>query len=61
MSVPEVEVLRLLCAGATYNEIPTLAGRSKSSAWGMSKQIRKKLGVNTTVEAAVVATRAGLV
>ncbi|MCF8149105.1 MAG: response regulator transcription factor [Burkholderiaceae bacterium] len=57
----ETEVLRLVAKGLTHGEIATLLGLSRHTIIDYIKSLYRKLNVSSRAEAAVVATRRGLV
>lgn len=61
LSPREREVLTLSAKGLTTNEIADLLGIGDATVKARRKMIHRKLDVQTVIEAAVIAAKAGIV
>ncbi len=61
LTARETDVLRLIAKGHTVAEVAGLLGLSRHTAAGYLKDVYRKLSVSSRAEAALVATRRGLV
>jgi DNA-binding CsgD family transcriptional regulator len=57
----ETDVLRLIAKGLTIADVGDMLGISRHTASGYVKDVYRKLSVNSRAEAALEATRLGLV
>lgn len=61
LSTRETDVLRLIAKGHTVPEVAVLLGLSRHTAAGYLKDVYRKLSISSRAEAALAATRRGLV